>query len=760
MATIPEALAIALQYHQAGRLQEAEQLYRQILAADPQHADAWHALGVLAHHTGQPLTAAEYIARSIGLNPNVAERHRNLGLTLQALGRFEEAVGCFRTALKLDPSLAETHVSLGHVLQAMGKWDESAESYRLALGVKPDCAEAYNGLGNALVDQQGLEEAVACYRKALQLNPDLSEAYNNLALALHQQEKLDEAIEYYRQALRFMPHRAEVHFSLGEALLQSGKLDEAEECCRKALQLKPDFSEAYNNLGSVLSKRGNRPAAVECFARAVQFKPNNVPALVNLAWALQEQGKLEEALACYRQALRLMPDLAKTHFDMGDALWQLGDLDEAVACYRRALELKPDMAQASNGLLFALRYRVDVTPGELADAHAEYERQYAAPLRETWRPHENTRDPKRRLRVGFVSADFGRHPVGDFLIRVLENLDPSEVEVFCYSDRVQHDERTVRFQATAREWRDVCDWSNERLAEQIRADQIDILFDLAGNTGHLNRPLLFARKPAPIQIAWIGCEGTTGLSAMDYILADRYEIPPEAESYYREQVLRMPDGFGCYEPLSDAPAVSPLPALERHYVRFGCFNNPAKINARVIEVWAKILRRLPEARLALKYRGMNNPSITRRFKEGFGAQGVDDCRIDFWGDSPYGEHLNDYQNIDVALDPFPFSGGATTCEALWMGAPVVTCPGETFASRHTLSHLSNVGLTETIARDLDEYVDVAVNLAGDLPRLADIRSRLRGQMAASSLCDGPRFAENFMALLRDVWRKYALTLTS
>ena len=299
-------------------------------------------------------------------------------------------------------------------------------------------------------------------------------------------------------------------------------------------------------------------------------------------------------------------------------------------------------------------------------------------------------------------------------------------------------------------WRDTAGLNDDQLADTIRGDAIDILVDLTGHMGP-NRLLCFARKPSPIQITWLGYEGTTGLSAMDYILADRHEIPPEAEPFYVERVLRMPDGFACYRPPMDAPPVGPPPAVAAGHVTFGSFNNQAKITDRVVAVWAEILRRMPAARLLLKYRGLNDESVAGPLAAEFATHGVDPARIECIGQSPPGRYLEDYHRIDVALDPFPYNGCATTCEALWMGVPVVTCPGETFASRHGLSHLSNVGLTELIAADLDDYVAKAVALAEDPPRLAALRAGLRERMAASPLCDGPRFARNLEAVLRKVW---------
>ena len=394
-----------------------------------------------------------------------------------------------------------------------------------------------------------------------------------------------------------------------------------------------------------------------------------------------------------------------------------------------------------------------MTPTALAEAHAEYDRRHAATaLRRRCRAHEKVHRVHGPPRLGFISPDLGRHPVGFFLVRVLENLGRGPHETFCYSDRIVKDGLTHRLRAAATRWRDVVGMSHERLAEQVRADRIDILFDLAGHTAG-NRLLVFARKPAPIQVSWIGYEGTTGLAAMDYLIADHLMVPAGSERHYRERVLRMPDGYLCYDPPETAPPVGPAPSLKQGFATFGSFNNPAKITPEVVAVWAKILRAAPTARLVMKYRGLGDPAVKRRFLDLFAAHGVGPQRLELLPWSSYSDYLATYHRVDVVLDPFPFSGSTTTCESLWMGVPVITCPGETFASRHSLSHLSSVGLTETIARDPDEYVELAISLAGDPARLAALRSGLRERMAASPLCDGKRFASHLMLLLQDVWQQ-------
>ncbi len=505
-------------------------------------------------------------------------------------------------------------------------------------------------------------------------------------------------------------------------LRDQNQLDEAVARCRQALELNPNFAEARGNLGAILAR----------------------------------QERFDEAVVQYRTALRLKPDFAEARNNLGMALLRQGQSDAAWACFRQAVETQSSYAVAHSNALLAMQYLPGVTPTELAAAHREFDARHAAPLRSAWRSHANVRDPGRRLRLGFVSADFAIHPVGSFLIRVLENLDKDQSEIYCYSDRRNADSMTDRLRTATAKWRDVRALSDCQLADQIRADRIDILFDLSGHTAN-NRLLMFARKPAPVAITWIGYVATTGLASIDYLLADRYEVPTAVEPYIVERVLRMPDGYVCFDPPGDAPLVSALPSVRRGYVSFGCFNNPAKISPPVVDLWAKLLRRVSAARLVLKYRGLDDASVTRRFIEMFSERGIDSGRIDVRGCEGHADLLRDYEDVDIALDPFPYSGGVTTCEALWMGVPVVTCPGETFASRHSLSHLSNVGLTETIATDLAEYVELAAGLAADLPRLAKIRASLRPRMAASPLCDGPQFSRNLMKVLRQVWRDWCVS---
>ena len=752
MATISEALAIAIQHHQAGRLQAAEQIYRQILQAEPNQPDAWHLLGVIAHQVGNHKIAVEYIERAIGLQGNAAPFHYNLGRALQDQGKLEEAVTCYGRALQLKPDFAAAHNNLGNALKEQRKLDEAAAAFRRALELKPDLPGTHYNLGNLLKDQRKLDEAVACYRLALELKPDFAEAGNDLGVALQEQGKLEEAVASFRRALELKPDWGQVQFNLANALWDGGHLDEAVVAFRRTLELMPDDAAVHFHLGDALSGIGNLTEAVACYQRALQRKPDHIRACLNLALVLKRLGHLEEATAIYRQALAFSPDSAELYNNFGRLLADQGAVDEALDCFHRALELQPQRELLFTNYLWIMQYRSGVSLAALAEAHAEYDRRHAVPLRGTWQAHVRIRDTGRPLRLGFVSPYFWKNSAGRLLVRPLESLRHHSCEFFCYSDSPVHDDFTDRMAAAVYTWRDIHAVDDEAAAAQIQADDIDILFDVSGAVeGH--RLLLFARKPAPIQIAWMAREGTTGLEAMDCLLADGYVVPTGAEPYYREQVLRLPDGYVCFEPLPEVPSPGPLPAQGRGEVTFASFSKPSKVTLEVVAVWAAILRRLPAARLLLKNYNFGMPMVQRRYLELFRAEGVEPSRIEFAGHSPLTEALAEYRRVDIALDTFPFSGSLTTCDAMWMGVPVITCPFETFASRHSLSHLSNVGLTEMIAHDLDEYVELAVSLAGDLPRLGELRARLRQRMAASPLCDGKRFAANLVSLLHDAWQQ-------
>lgn len=750
MAKASDALATAVQHHQAGRLHDAELIYRQILQGNPNHVDALHLLGLIAHQVGDHQAAIALISRAIQLNGNAADLHSNLGLAYFACRKIPEAISSYRRALNLQPNDAKVWMILGVALKDDRQFDESIACYRRALELHPNFVEAHGNLGNVFREQGRLDDAIQCYRTLLELKPNVPEAHNNLATALQQQGKLHEAVTSYRRAIELQPNYAEAHGNLGNALKEMQLLDEAIDCYRRATQLKPHLIEAHGNLGIALMDQGYPEEAIASYRRALELKPDDPASLSNLGNALVNRGRLTEAVACFQRALELTPGDAVADNNLGTAYKDQGLLDEAIGCYQRALDLNPENMMAHSNLLMTLHYRPGITLAELAAAHQQFDSQHVVPLVQSTIPPQRNLSWPRRLRLGFISADFGRHPVGFFLVRVLENLSREAFEIYCYSDRKVKDDFTRRFQAVSAQWLDVIGMADERLAERIRADKVDILFDLAGHSGH-NRMPVFARKPAPVAMTWIGYEGTTGLSTIDYLIADHHIVPEDSSVHFREKILRMPDGYLCYEPPDAAPDVSPSPAIRNGYPTFGSFNNLAKITPQVIHVWSSILQRSPNAKLIMKYNGLGDLNVKQRLMNAFSEHGVDPKQLTFQPPDSYADYLASYRDVDLVLDPFPFSGSTTTCEALWMGVPVITCPFETFASRHSLTHLSNIGVVETIASDLEQYVDLAVSLSGDIPRLEVLRSSMRDRMRASPLCDGKRFAANLDSLLQTTW---------
>jgi protein O-GlcNAc transferase len=603
-----------------------------------------------------------------------------------------------------------------------------------------------------------LREAEDVYRQLLQNEPFNANATHLLGLVAHQLGRHGEAMDCIRRALAIDPTQAAFHNSLGAVYEALGQLSNATSCYQQSTMLNLDYALAHNNLGAMLLRLGRPLEAESALRRAISLDPRCEHAHNNLGRVLRALGQIAEATLCFRHAVELQEDCSAAHNNLANILKDLGQTAEAVAHYQRAVQLQPDASRIHSNLFYALQYRPGITLEELAAAHTDFEDRFGAPLRSAWQPHVNVADPERPLRLGFLSPDLHRHPVGYFLIPLFENLDCEMTDIICYSTSGIEDDLNQRLRGKASLWHDVRAWTDERIVEQIREDRIDILFDLAGHSGN-NRLTVLTHKPAPIQITWAGYPATTGLRAVDYILADRHEIPPESEQHYSERVLRMPDAYVCYEPPEYAPPVSPLPALTNGHITFGSFNNPAKIGPPVIAVWAAILDRVPKSHLILKYNGIDDPAQSHRLADLFSSHGIARDRVSYLGKSQHVDLLRQYGDVDIALDPFPYNGGLTTLESLWMGVPVVTCPGDTFAGRHSFSHLSTAGLKTTIADDLEEYVALAASLAGDLPGLARLREGLRDRMRSSPLCDGRRFARNFERIMRDVWREWVMLAT-
>jgi predicted O-linked N-acetylglucosamine transferase (SPINDLY family) len=508
-------------------------------------------------------------------------------------------------------------------------------------------------------------------------------------------------------------------------------------------------------LAAAAHRRGERALARKLYLQALQLDAQNADALHLLGVLEYEERNADDAVELIEDAIALRPDAALYWMNCGLAYMARGEAEEAIARLREALRLRPAFPMAHANLLFALNYSIDAAPAAIAEEHRNWYRINVVPgLRRLPAPG-NIPEPERRLRVGYVSADLGEHVIALFVEPIFADRDPRQVEVFAYDSGTASDDLNSRLRRSADAWRLVAGLDDDRLAALIREDGIDILVDLAGHTQG-SRLAAFARKPAPVQITYLGYPATTGVDAMDYRLTDGSADPPGlTEAHYTERLVRLPDSLWCYQPPVDAPEVSALPALANGFITFGSFNQPAKLGAGVLELWARLLGQIAGSRLLM---APVPPGYSReRYQRIFAGHGIAPERIEFEPRLPSAQYQALRSRVDIALDPFPMNGGSTTCETLWMGVPLVTLSGDRFVSRAGTSLLSAAGLKECIARNEDEYLAIAAGLAADLPRLARMRAALRGQLRQSPLLDGPRFTRNLEAAYRQLWRDWCLT---
>jgi protein O-GlcNAc transferase len=751
--TIQNTLDQAMQYHHAGRLSEAAAIYRQILATHPNQADAWHLLGVIAHQSGKDQDAFQWISRAIKINPTAEICHNSLGVTLMALGRRDQAISAYRNAIRIKPDYAEAHNNLGNALKAQGQFDAAAAAYQTALKFKRDYAEAHNNLGMALIQLGKYAQAAEACRAALKIKPDYKEAHNNLGVALMVQGLHQQAVEEYRHALKLSPDDADIHNNLGQVLAQEGQLDAAVVEYREALRLNPNLAVAHNNLGNALRGRRQLSEAIAACRTAVQLNPGYVDAWDSLGIALQEAGRPEESIAAYQTALRLNPAAARVHNNLANVLKDVGRIDLALGAYRKALQLAPEMAQIHSNLIYTMHQHPDFTAQAIHEELLRWNQQHAAGLKKLIKPPLNDRDSERKLRIGYVSPDFAEHVVGWNLLPLFEKHNHELFEIFCYSGVQNPDSMTGRLHSLTHGWRNIVGASDQQAAQMVRDDRIDILVDLSLHTAG-NRLPIFALKPAPVQATWLGYCSSTGLDAIDFRLSDPYLDPPDADlTVYSEQTIRLPHSYWCYH-AGPAPEPAPPPVLSAGFITFGCLNNFHKISPAAQDLWVQILKAVPNSRLIIRANsGSHLQDVVRRFA------GVDRAadRIEFVGMQPWEQYINTYARIDIALDPFPYGGGITTCDSLWMGVPVVSLSGKTAVGRAGRSILTNIGLPELIAKTPEQYVQIAVLLALDQSRLAELRSSLRHRMQASPLTDAESFARDIEAAYREMWRKWVQT---
>ena len=700
-----DPIDVALEHHRAGRLAEAAAVYERILQSAPRHADALHLLGVIAYQAGDHDRAIDLIRRAIAVAPNHMQSHNMLGLALMRRGELDQAMGSFRNAIALEPG-AQVYNNLGTALKQQGRLEEAVESYRQALALDPKYANACYNLGNARRAMNDREGAVECFRGAIAIEPDHADALASLGEVLRSVGQPKEAAEALRKAAKLLPRDPTLHCELGDALQALGELEEAKACYQQAISLDRELHRAWCAMGRAEAKSKEYAAAIPCFQRA----------------------------------LAVAPDDPEAHYHLGEALFSLGQVDPGLTHFRKAASLAPsDLTLSAIAMLI---------PGSSsADNRAVLD------ARRAWAERVAPADPPDKtfvhrpaaddapLRVGYVSAFFQASnwmkPVWGLLNR--HDRERFEIHLFSHApeSRIKHGRR----RDPRDRFHDVTGLSNDQVAYLIEENQVDILVDLNGYSA-MERLPLFALRPAPVIVAWFNMYATTGMACFDYLIGDEYVIPVEEEAFYTETIIRVPGCYLTFEVTYPVPEVASPPCLQNKAITFGCLASQYKITTDVLEAWSKILHRCPDSRLILKNADLGSPRnrefVLARLAE---FQTLQD-RVELDGPADHFNFLKKYDEIDVALDTFPYNGGTTTIEALWQGVPVLTFYGDRWAARQSSSLLRNASLPEFVARNLNDYIDRAVNLAcsPDTPaKLAELRRDMRSRLRQGPVCDTETF---------------------
>jgi predicted O-linked N-acetylglucosamine transferase (SPINDLY family) len=675
-------------------------------------------VAIRCQQAGQAEQAKQLYIRILEQQPDNALALRNLGIIARESGDFPLALSLSERALALRPDRPEFHACFAIALGAAGHSERADSAFQTALRLDPNCVDALFNYGNALKARGSLREAIGCFQRVLKLRRDHPYVRNEL----------------------------------GSAFLAAGRLEEAATCFEKVIRERPTAFEAMSNLAVVVERQGDRRRAEELLRSAIQLAPGQSYVRLNLGDLLLTANRVGEAIACLEEAARLAPGLAELQIYLGNAYAKQGRLEEALGCYQRALAEQPQFAATHQIVLFTLHYSSGADPIALAAEHRRWAERHATPLLTPGRRHANTPDPERRIRVGYVSGDFRQHPIAYFTAPVLEAQDQNQIETICYASG-KPDAWTERMRHHASLWREADGLGDAELAELIEQDHIDILVDLAGHTAG-NRLLVFARKPAPVQVSWLGYSGTTGMQAVDYLIVDPKVAPPEEPAPFVEQPLPIDGCFLAYEIPRDAPAVAPAPCVKRGFITYACFNALSKVGLHVVSVWSEILRRDPTARLVMKNATFDDQASHEFYARQFESLGVRRERVDLVGGSPHRELLEYYSEVDIALDPFPYNGATTSCEALAMGVPVVSLCGNRFISRVGSSILHNAGLDDLVTASEADYVEKALALGQNHALLAEMRATMRARLAGSTLGDTVGFTRRLESAYRDIWRRW------
>lgn len=737
---------------QAGSYQYGLTYLKQALQENPNQGQYWISyIGGLVE-AGETDAARQMLAegRRHGLQGQTVEElaHRLLQTAGRMRGKSDDTSSGKR---RIEPGEAEQSQLM--TLFAERRYAEIEPLARSLTLRFPNSGLPWKALGVALKMMGRHVEALAPMRQAASLRPQDHETYFNLGEICRENGLLRDAEEACRKALAIEPRYAEAHNNLANILGECGRLGEAEAACRQALAIRPDYAKAHNTLANVLKEQHRFDLAEASYRRAVAINPGDVRALNHLARLLRELDRVSEAEAVCRQALSIDPAFAEALVNLADILGAQGRLEESIEHLRHALRLRPDDLVARSSFLFHSNYAAHPSLECFQDA-LEFGRRAGARVDASFESPRIDPAPPKRLRVGLLSGDFGEHPVSYFLESVLAHLSGQPIDLIAYVTRDVSGSISRRLRACFLSERSLLGVGDAAAAAMIRQDDIHILIDLSGHTAH-NRLPIFSWRPAPVQLSWLGYFATTGLPEMDYLLADKIGVPPEQRSLYTESIRYLPETRLCFTPPEFAPPVAPLPALVKGHITAASFQALPKINDEVLALWGRILESIPTMRLRLQNNSLSDPAVADRLRDRLRRSGIDPARVEMYGAASREAYLAAYAEVDLVFDTFPYPGGTTTCEALWMGVPTVTLAGETLLARQGASLMTAAGLPEWIASDPESYVAKAIAAAGDLSALAEFRIGVRSQVCSSPLFDAARFAKHFEAALWNMWRDAA-----
>jgi predicted O-linked N-acetylglucosamine transferase (SPINDLY family) len=782
--SVEDLLRQGLSHHQAGQPVEAARLYEKALKSQPNHPDGLHLLGVAKLQTGDTLGSIEHLRRAIQLRPKDPSFWLNLGNALFRAEAPGEAIHAYDRSIALQPENAEAHFNRANVWAAGGDHEAAIEGYEQALSRAPHHVGAHFNLANSLMALQREADALGFYLTVAQAAPDFPNLWTNVGICLANLKQYGDAENAFHAALRQAPEDSQAHNNLGTLLAKQERWDEAIEALSTAAKLQPTDLTVRLNLARTL-QRARRGTALFVAEGATVLAPNVAETWVVLGDTRLAFGMTEAVLEAYEHALRLDPECLFDSNNLGLAYYRNGRLDEAIAFYDKVLERRPGDADAWADLGVARLHQGDVE-GAIGDmarsieirpenefAHSNYllchcysHRHSAEDIRDLsmdWAkvhtPVGGELPPVRRergdrLRVGYLSADFHAHPAGNLYAAMFPFHDPERVEVYAYSTNPFRDEVTERIESACRRYEVVEDLAADELAAKVRADEIDVWVDLLGHTpGHRLRA--FGLHPAPVQASWLGYFGTTGMSQMDFLLADRHVVPERHEAHFTEHIARFPSCMYAYQPPQLEVEPGTLPRDRNGFVTFGCFNNLSKIHEGVVALWCEALRELPGSRIVLNRWPFSSPSTRERYWRWFEANGVSRDRVDLRFTKGREAYFGSYADVDLMLDSFPYGGGTTTSDALWMGVPVVSLSAERFVGRMTETILHAVGVPELLPASETDFVRMAVDLAEDSNRLGEYRATLRGRLVQSPLCDVRRFTRELEDVFEWMWEHRA-----